>query len=54
MAGKIVADELEHSTAGSVDTQYVVSGSSKAWACFVQDTSHTFHGSLNMSSLTIQ
>ena len=24
MAGKIVADTLEHSTAGSVDTQYVV------------------------------
>ena len=27
MAGKIVADTLEHSTAGSVDTQYVVNGS---------------------------
>ena len=50
--GKIKADTLEHSTAGTVDTQYVVDGSSKAWACFVQDTSHTFHGSLNMSSLT--
>ena len=31
MAGKIVADTLEHSTAGSVDTQYVVNGSAKAW-----------------------
>ena len=31
MAGKIVADQLEHSTAGSVDTQYVVNGSAKAW-----------------------
>jgi len=32
MAGKITADTLEHSTAGSVDTQYVVNGSAKAWA----------------------
>ena len=24
----------------------------KAWACFVQDTSHTFHDSFNYSSLT--
>ncbi len=24
----------------------------KAWACFVQDTSHTFHDSFNCSSLT--
>ena len=29
--GKIKADTLEHSTAGSVDTQYVVNGSAKAW-----------------------
>jgi len=32
MAGKIIADQIEHSTAGSVDTQYVVNGSAKAWA----------------------
>ena len=32
MAGKIIADTLEHSTAGSLDTQYVVNGSAKAWA----------------------
>ena len=31
MAGKIIADTLEHSTAGSLDTQYVVNGSAKAW-----------------------
>ena len=30
--GKIKADTLEHSTAGTVDTQYVVNGSAKAWA----------------------
>ena len=29
--GKIKADTLEHSTAGSLDTQYVVEGSAKAW-----------------------
>jgi hypothetical protein len=29
--GKIKADTLEHSTAGSLDTLYVVNGSSKAW-----------------------
>ena len=32
MAGKIIADQIEHSTAGSLDTQYVVNGSAKAWA----------------------
>ena len=31
MAGKIIADQIEHSTAGSLDTQYVVNGSAKAW-----------------------
>jgi len=31
MAGKIVADTLEHSTAGSLSTEYVVNGSAKAW-----------------------
>jgi len=31
MAGKIIADTLEHSTAGSVTTDYVVNGSAKAW-----------------------
>ena len=30
--GKIKADTLEHSTAGTVDTQFVVNGSAKAWA----------------------
>jgi hypothetical protein len=29
--GKIKADQIEHSTAGSLDTQYVVGGSAKAW-----------------------
>ena len=34
MAGKIIADTLEHSTAGSIATNYVVSGSAKAWVNF--------------------
>ena len=32
MAGKIIADTLEHSTAGSIATNYVVEGSAKSWA----------------------
>ena len=39
MAGKIVADTLEHSTAGSLDTQFVVNGSAKARIRYNQDTS---------------
>ena len=31
MAGKIIADTLEHSTAGSVTTDYVVDGTIKCW-----------------------
>jgi hypothetical protein len=34
MAGKIIADQIEHSTAGSLDTSYVVNGSAKAWVNF--------------------
>jgi hypothetical protein len=32
MAGKIVADTLEHSTAGSIATNYVVEGSAKVYS----------------------
>ena len=35
--GKIKADTLEHSTARSLDTQYVVNGSAKAWCKFGPD-----------------
>ena len=34
MAGKLIADQIEHSTAGSLDTSYVVNGSAKAWVSF--------------------
>ena len=49
MAGKIVADTLEHSTAGSVDTQFVVKGSAKAFAQVEADGSAVLT-SLNTSS----
>ena len=52
MAGKIVADTLEHSTAGSLDTQYVVNGSAKAWVNFNGTGTIAFRDSFNHSSLT--
>ena len=53
MAGKIVADALEHSTAGSLDTQYVVNGSAKAWSTFnASSGTPTNLDNLNVSSLT--
>jgi hypothetical protein len=51
MAGKIIADQIEHSTAGSLDTSYVVNGSAKARTYYNQDTS-TVLSSLNVSSVT--
>ena len=51
MAGKIVADQLEHSTAGSLDTQFVVSGTTKGYAYWNQLT-NTIVDSLNTSSFT--
>tara|TARA_R100001463_G_scaffold38921_1_gene83487 strand:+ start:257 stop:637 length:381 start_codon:yes stop_codon:yes gene_type:complete len=51
MAGKIVADTLEHSTAGSLDTQFVVNGSAKTWVNYNQATP-TVNSSLNTSSVT--
>ena len=52
MAGKIVADTLEHSTAGSVDTQYVVNGSAKVLGNLQPDGSSNSDISLNISSVT--
>jgi len=50
--GKIKADTLEHSTAGSVDTQYVVNGSSKSWCNFNGESTIAIRDSLNVTSLT--
>ena len=53
MAGKIIADTLEHSTAGSVTTDYVVNGSAKQWVNFDgEESSLSPRNSLNVSSLT--
>ena len=49
--GKIKADTLEHSTAGTVDTQYVVNGTNKAWIRYAQGTPAVLK-SLNISSVT--
>ena len=51
MAGKIVADTLEHSTAGSVTTDYVVNGSAKAWVNFNGTGTIAARDSLNVSGL---
>jgi hypothetical protein len=51
MAGKIIADQIEHSTAGSLDTSYVVNGSAKAWFHFNMSAA-TLQDSLNASSIT--
>ena len=52
MAGKIVADQLEHSTAGSIGTNYVVEGSCKSWIYFEQSGTHEAYDSFNIASIT--
>ena len=49
--GKIKADTLEHSTAGSLDTSYVVNGSAKAYLTYDQ-TVPEIDGSFNVASVT--
>ena len=50
--GKIKADTLEHSTAGSLDTSYVVNGSAKLWIQATSAASVSTQGSFNVSSVT--
>ena len=52
MAGKIIADTLEHSTAGSVTTDYVVNGSAKSWVNLNGTGTIAIRDSLNVASLT--
>ena len=52
MAGKIIADTLEHSTAGSIATNYVVEGSAKAWVNLNGTGTIAISDSLNHSSAT--
>lgn len=49
--GKIKADTLEHSTAGTVDTSYVVNGSAKMWAN-LNGSTFGLRQSFNTSSAT--
>jgi len=49
--GKIKADTLEHSTAGSLDTSYVVNGSAKAWLNINQTSTQAIRDSFNVSSI---
>ena len=51
--GKIVADQIQHSSEGTVGTQYVVSGSAKGWIHFDgNDATPVANDSLNHSSIT--
>ena len=51
--GTLKADTLTHSTAGSVDTNYVVNGSTKVWATWDSaNNPATLEDSFNTSSLT--
>ena len=50
--GKIKADTLEHSTAGSLDTSYVVNGSAKAFISFDGTGTVSIDTSFNISTLT--
>jgi hypothetical protein len=52
MAGKIIADQIEHSTAGSLDTSYVVNGSNKVWARWNLSGTAALNDSFSTSSLT--
>jgi hypothetical protein len=53
MAGTIVADDIQHSTAGSVGTEYVVQGSAKAWLNYDGTVATpTARDSFNHSSIT--
>jgi len=51
MAGKLKVDQIEHSTAGSLDTSYVVNGSAKSWVNFNGTGVIAARDSLNVSGL---
>ena len=49
--GKLVADEIEHSSVGSVNTQFVIRGSAKSWVNFNGTSTVSIRTSLNSSGL---
>ena len=50
--GKIKADTLEHSTAGALDTQFVVNGSAKLWCNLNGTGTAVITDSFNTASFT--
>lgn len=52
MAGKIIADQIQSTTAGTLDTKYVVNGSAKAWVNFNGTGTVAIRDSFNTSSMT--
>ena len=51
--GKLLADQIQHSSVGTVDTQYVVKGTCKSWLnATIDSNTHTIQGSFNVASLT--
>ncbi len=52
MAGKIVADQIQHSSEGTVGTQYVVNGSAKAWCSWNMHNTNTIENSFGVASLS--
>ena len=50
--GKIVADQIQHSSEGTVGTQYVVNGSAKHWIHLVGTGTITALDSFNSSSIS--
>lgn len=50
--GKIVADQIQHSSEGTVGTQYVVHGSIKYWVHIDGTGTAAIRGSFNTSTIT--
>ena len=50
--GTLKADTLTHSTAGSLDTNFVVEGSAKHWTQFSQQGVQALDDSFNCSTIT--
>ncbi len=53
MAGTIVADTLTHSSVGSVNTQFVVEGSAKAWIATEGEDTPAIRISLNHTTYSL-
>ena len=50
--GKLAADQVQHSTEGTINTQYLVHGTAKALVTFDPANSGTIRRSHNVSSIT--